>query len=483
MVSSESRNVVSGRSDRRGITLILAVVFVAMLVLNVWTPLIADDFGYVPTAFSTALSEGIAEYHSWSGRFLFNMLNRYLLLAPPLVFDVLNAAVFCAFLMLMALHVAGSWRAVTARKLLIVVLVCWLCLPAFGEAVLWQTGAVTYLWTMTFVLLFLLPYRLAYERLSNKDGAETAHEAGTWRRVGAATGMLLAGAIAGATNETAGLIALALAACAIVWAWRQRHALQAWMLTGLVGAVIGLATVAAAPGNRVRAGLIQETDYSSALGKIQSVTGIFNLSWLADWVLSLSSVAVKLFMVTAHIISTNVFLTIGLIVLVITFAKNYRCMKSHGLAAVLLVVGVGSLPLLYYAGYAGRALFQTGVLLVGFMLIVIFEGLPPGVLRWRKVILTGALTIALVIFGLTAIDSYHFSQFSARRDNVAQEQIAQGQRDLLVPLPPSPFVGLLPWSVSRSEITSDPDWWVNQAYAHYLGVDSVVTEDSFYGVP
>jgi hypothetical protein len=439
----------------------LGAVFCTTFLLNVLTPLLADDLTYGATSLSTALQAGIYEYSTWSGRFLFNMINRYFLLAPSVVFNILNAAVFCAFCLLMMVHAAGSWQRISTRKFVITALFCWLCLPAFGETVLWQTGAVTYLWTMTVVLLFLLPYRIVLTRTSR-----------SLQGFGWCALMLLLGLIAGATNEAAGFLAAALALCAATWAWRTYRKVPAWMITGLVGTIIGCVSVAAAPGNRVRAVLIHGDDILVRLEKIADIVTYPYVTWFLD-ILRDYPLCARLVLASLDVVRTSPLLAVLLPLAVVILWKKYHHIKSYGLARVLLLLSLVSLAFVYYAGYAGRTLFQASIPFMVCVLIIALEGLPAKIIRHQKAILGVTLAVALAIYSFAVVDSYRFSEFSAQRDELAREYVADGIYDIELPLP-SKDTKWFTWTVSRSEIADDPEHWINQAYARHVGANSVV---------
>ena len=142
-------------------TLCLGAIFALMLVLNVLTPLICDDFTYNLNFLTKEPLGGFFEIfesmyaHSYkmNGRLISHGLAQVFMLLPTGVFDVVNAAVFTLTLWLLH-RLCGS-----KSVLLLVSSFCllWMSLPVFGQVVLWQVGAINYFWSLTALLLFITP--------------------------------------------------------------------------------------------------------------------------------------------------------------------------------------------------------------------------------------------------------------------------------------------------------------------------------------
>lgn len=155
----------SGRAE----LLLLAAVFAVLLLCNMKTPMIADDYAY---CFSFAdgqrvdslgdILASMAAHRLWmNGRVIAHFLVQLFLMLPPPVFDIVNSAVFAA-----ALYLTASLARKKGERDVLLLLGCfcllWIYTPAFGQVFLWLDGAVNYLWSVLFSLLMLKAYVLKF---------------------------------------------------------------------------------------------------------------------------------------------------------------------------------------------------------------------------------------------------------------------------------------------------------------------------------
>lgn len=241
--------------------LVLGVLFCYMLLINSYMPMMADDYRYAMNWSQTGHLSGIGEiaafqvqhYMEWGGRSIAHSIAQLMLLAGKPVFNVANSIVFLAFLLLLYWHaVAAVKKSFRTGLLLSVVFFCWFCLPTFGETAIWLVGSCNYLWMTTFVLGFLLPYRLA-----------AAGAAPAWLQKGGTRSLLMFifGIIAGWTNENTGMILLLASGSAAMYCWKKRQ-FASWMLWGFAGALLGYGLLLGAPGNYSRMLTAEQGNYS-----------------------------------------------------------------------------------------------------------------------------------------------------------------------------------------------------------------------------
>lgn len=230
--------------------LVVGISFAIILYLNILTPLISDDitymFVYGETARITSVSDIIQSqvnhYYQWGGRSIVHFVAQLLLMLPAYVSDVLNASVYLIYVVLIYCHIKGRG----AHKLslfLLINLAVWFLQPVLGDTILWITGASNYLWGTTFVLLFLLPYRL-YE---GQDKSMIANLCLSFI-------LFIWGVVAGWTNEnTAGAMILIVFLFFLYYRSRKWK-IPYWGVLGLVGSLAGFLIMILAPGNFERAG-------------------------------------------------------------------------------------------------------------------------------------------------------------------------------------------------------------------------------------
>lgn len=141
------------------------MMFAIMLLFNVLTQLLADDFPY---AFSFATNEPISSFEDSiasiikhgeyvNGRYFAHYLAQVCLLLPPFVFDLINAAVFVATVY-MVYAICNRGKQIN-NVLLIGIFGCiWLFEHDFGQINLWLDGSCNYLFAIFFGLLYIYPF-------------------------------------------------------------------------------------------------------------------------------------------------------------------------------------------------------------------------------------------------------------------------------------------------------------------------------------
>lgn len=140
--------------------------FLFLLVLNMLTPYIADDFRYLYSFndrtmrienISDVILSMRAHRYNMNGRIVAHTLVQILGLLPLWVFDILNAAAYV--LQIALIHKLAQNHAPRSNLVLLAIFAgMWLYCPAFAQVNLWQDGSCNYLWSTVLALLFLLPY-------------------------------------------------------------------------------------------------------------------------------------------------------------------------------------------------------------------------------------------------------------------------------------------------------------------------------------
>ena len=138
-----------------------------MFLMNYMTMLTVDDYTYsfsftdLTTRITTpaqVFPSMMAHYKTMNGRLISHGLVQILLLFPPIVFDALNAGMFCLLSYLIYEYI---WKLYNERHNSIIFFTIltslWVFIPVFGQVFLWLDGAVNYLWSLTVLLLYLRP--------------------------------------------------------------------------------------------------------------------------------------------------------------------------------------------------------------------------------------------------------------------------------------------------------------------------------------
>ena len=228
--------------------IILLIIFAVMLELNNLMPLHRDDYDYSMIwktgkhlgALADVFESTWQHYLLHGGRaFTVFCLSLFLWLGK-FAFDVANALIFTALIVLIYLHARREIKFDEPKILIAAGVLTWLCLPHFGEVAVWKSGSTVYLWSAVPVALFLLPYNLTLAGTKNFGDSKIL-----------AVGMLFLGIIAGCSVENLA-VTVTLLSIAVTWYFRQKFSARLWMVAGNVGNILGLIILLAAPGNFVR---------------------------------------------------------------------------------------------------------------------------------------------------------------------------------------------------------------------------------------
>lgn len=182
----------------------------------------------------------VKEYLEWSGKFVGHFMSRALLSGPEWLHPVLTPIMFMLLVAGGALLALGAqWRErLHAWHLVVMAGLAWIALPAFGTVFFWRTGTGDYGYSLVWVTLFLVPYRMWADRAD-------------FRLPGGAL-FVFAGMLAGWSNENVGMLALLAALAVTAFRWRASGRVHLWALAGVAGAAFGWGMMMAAPGNAIR---------------------------------------------------------------------------------------------------------------------------------------------------------------------------------------------------------------------------------------
>ena len=139
---------------------------VIMIVCNLLTNLIVDDFTYKfsfadgtrITGFFQIPGSIIRHHQIMNGRFVAHFLVQVMLLLPDALARIINALMF-VFLVYLIYRISLPDRKEHNCVLLVGIFTAvWIFVSRFGQVNLWLTGAVNYLWSYTLGLLLILFY-------------------------------------------------------------------------------------------------------------------------------------------------------------------------------------------------------------------------------------------------------------------------------------------------------------------------------------
>ncbi|MCL2186379.1 MAG: DUF6056 family protein [Treponema sp.] len=248
-----------------------ACIILLFFLLNVYTPLIADDYSY-SSGINTVSDIFISQYHHyfyWGGRNVAHFFVQFWLLAGKAYFNIANTIVYCFFILLVQFHVYGTLKK-NPFFFIIFNIIFWFSIPAWGQNILWLTGSCNYLWTTTIILFFLVPYRKKYDNVDFKMNKIFS------------VLFIIVGVFAGWCNENSGAAILFFLLSYFVFKIINKDKFSLFEVSGFLGFLIGYILLIAAPGNYVRLEIIRPMnsnpyDFSIPLvliNKFISITGM-----------------------------------------------------------------------------------------------------------------------------------------------------------------------------------------------------------------
>ena len=421
----------------------VGVSYIAVLVFMLLTPMLTDDLSYsVVVRRASSLWELVLQerdqYMNWTGRSMAHFLLRIFLKLPHPVFCVFSAGAFTGLSVFIYMN-AFKRKKHDLRLFILVQLMLWLTGVSFSQTVLWETGSCTYLWGSFVIMGFVTAYRAG---LSKPDR-------------GAAFSALITvlGFVAGWFNENTSAGGIFICGMFLLLCLREKKNgfLRPWMVTSLAASCISFCIMIMAPGNRIRASFSEE-----------------NHSGLYGMAARIQKLTLK--------VNENFFVLIALIILAFILLRAQGVMLSE-LRAELIFLAAGFLTVYALAAVASaedRALFGAGIFLItAFVSLYSRIAEEETLIRTLK---TASVCIALLYFFFLYVDSgadlARICRESRERMASIGEQVGRGDKDVKAEFLHTEFDN--PYTAAyESEITDDPKYWINVAYAEYFGAETV----------
>ena len=123
--------------------IVVFFIFLYMFIVNLLTPMFADDYNYsfmwdkskrIETIMDVIRSQYM-HYMEWGGRTIAHSIGQILLMLNPYIQSLLNAFVFILLIYFIYWHSQGERLTVRSNVFIILLITffCWMSLPNFGE--------------------------------------------------------------------------------------------------------------------------------------------------------------------------------------------------------------------------------------------------------------------------------------------------------------------------------------------------------------
>ena len=418
-------------------------IFALMLILNILTPYICDDFTYnlnfmtaKPMESFTEIFESMyAHSYKMNGRLMAHGLAQVFMLLPPIVFDIVNAAVFTGTLCL-AVRLCSR----ETNTLLLGAFFCliWLWMPVFGQVVLWQVGALNYFWSLSALVVYIAPALIRF--FENRKVLKTR-----WHLAG----FCIYGFFFGWYSETASFVGMCMVVCLVLLdVWINRRRFRWIRFLPVLTAVMGYAAMLSMPAqtaNKQGSGLTLEV--------LQQRFDVCNQMLIQYLTLPLALLAVLLLLGLLTRLHRKILILSGL------FGMAGICASYMPLAA----------------SYYPERCLCVSVLMI--LMAILFLAVPLSRDRGFAVFCAACCVIVLLTIpaglqGCRDIVSCHLQ--NNRREEKIATALALNELDVTA----NTVVPQTPWSgfYGVRELTTDPTTWPNHAMAIYYGLDSLTAE-------
>lgn len=423
----------------------IAVIF---YLLNVFTPLLNDDYTYAfifgsYNRISSVADVFVSQYlhwFMWGGRSIAHVFAQSFILIGKPFFDVLNTIVYIFFSLLIYYHASGSFKFYKNLVLYSLIhIALWYTLPAWGENLLWLTGSCNYLWTSTIVLAFLVPYRNSLvDGVKRKDSVLYVIL------------MSLGGLLAGWSNENTSIVVFLFLLAYVVFFYIKKRKFAIWEIMGISFFLIGLLLLFIAPGNYIRAAAEPKIPMTIIDRFILCANGYYDSAAII-----LIAYLLFIFIFREQLKFTKLYFSIGAM--------------SISLAACFVFIAA---PISHFPS-------RTAITIVFFALIGLINLLTlidfnvNAILKKTYVVLIGILMLCFFLPDLYYVVTRNYGQykrFKKRTEYIVSEKI-KGNLDVVVkyPIPYRSKVG------AHSTVLGDPlnVPIVNKAMCEFFGVNSI----------
>lgn len=462
-------------------------LFIILLFLNLLYPAQTDDY----LLYQRAVNDNfLSTYFDWNGRIgeiLFSGYFAKFVFSP--IFDIINAFIGVAFFFFGFVLLFGR---VIKDKIDVALLAFWFAILGFfgyfGSIFLWGAGSANYLWGVTLIFIFCIPYRLFWDQIYNHT-QKSSHN--LWVNL-AYFGFGFLAFLAGMASEFIGVMIIFVIIVSFIYAIYHKISLPIWQIWGFFGFAAGWVTLYLSPGSNKRA---ETANYFMSLGEF------FDLSFL-DKILTLNQALNNnysdIFLIFLILFSIFYVLKNGIkfryyhwiiAILSIGIATVFTKHICAALVFALLLWMMRNLAIKDKFYYVYIALFSLWIFM-GFVLFGLIDGVPKRTSVARDIVLmaiiilivkelynTYSKKIIIISFPLficsVVLFSYHTYKTNLSQKAIIKEIITQkatGKSDIVIP---KNLIYHSKKFIDFENLQEDPKHWINQVVAKHYNIQSI----------
>ncbi len=429
--------------------------YIMVAIYEFLTPNMSDDVIYadIVAKANSFFDLFVQEAQQWidhTGRSVAHILLRiFLYIGNKAVFNIVAAFVFVGLSLLIYANIDHR-KKYDIRVYLGIMILMWLFDPTISNSTFWETGTCNYMFTAAIMFGFITVFRKAFKENRASDA-----------KFAVLTFFL--GLLAGWGNENTSGGVLLFTVLMLFSKWFEKKdfsGFKNWMVSGIVGNLLGYILLLASPGNFARAGIESEEE---------AHTGIVAL-------------AARFLKVTLNI--KNYYLVLVFVFLVLVIALAYRTGKlSEFLEASkgMLIFGLLFLATCYALVMVSQSQLRTYYGASLFLMTGIMQGFAWMVNKGFKEDMVQIIATSLVaIYGVFLILTYieqgaNLARIKREFDEREAYYIKMVEEDKLWINAPKlrPDWQSVYSMAYDSDISEDKDNWLNLSYCAHYGLDFI----------
>lgn len=357
-------------------------IFLSMLIFNILTPYICDDYqfmyNYETTKRITNIFEIFRELHlmyfNWGGRVLAHFFAYLFLMLPKWIFNIVNSIVYISIVYLIYL-IGRRDKKDNYNYLIFIHMLLFLLLPVYGQIFLWLDGSCNYAFTLCIQLFFL------YKITNIKSIKKTSYFI-----------YLIFGILAGMCNENSSLSIIVFLILYIISDFKNIKL----KIVSLIGLIMGYLFLFFAPGNFVRMKTASSTSmFYNFFPKLLFLIKIFSLIILMY--------------------------TIIQIIIYVKYKKEFKLSFIMFLSS-----GVAAFSMIASPELSFRA-FTISIVYIIITFVILMFNVPKKIIKILSIILVIVFTISYIN---TCFKFYDLVNFYNKRDKLIMDAVSRGEESI-----------------------------------------------------
>lgn len=195
---------------------------------------------FVDSLFDIVISQ-YNHYFQWGGRTVAHTIAQFMLYIGKPGHAIISGICYIIFMLFIYYNAMGIRPTLKIKFIpfFFISMGLWISLRAYGEVIFNVISSANYLFTTTLILIFILPYRLSFEKNNLENNIVYIIP------------MFILGILAGWCNENTSFAINFCIFLLLIYQFKNKSLIN-YLVAGFIGSVIGFALLVFSPGNEVR---------------------------------------------------------------------------------------------------------------------------------------------------------------------------------------------------------------------------------------